>query len=1095
MKSFLSKILVLGLLLALVGPLEKLNAPSPEFEEGGIRANTLSAGKNFQLNPLPSASLQGVVPAYEQKSIFLSEVMKADFPFDAVGVEWKEVRPEGTQLEMEMRFQTIEKTWTNWQHVEIDIDGEGEDELISTQRSDAFQYRITMESEDGVNTPRIQNLKFHYIDASVENSNQPVLQKSLFGSEAFKVIPRTQWGADESFRLSSYFGLSDQNLEEENVVDVAQELQDIAGKNGEKSLKQLYPEEFEITETIKKNAQGESLYWPQEYAKNIQKIIIHHTASTSELNNPEAAIRATYYYHAVRRGWGDVGYNYIIDTQGNIYEGRAGGERVVAGHTQGYNTGSIGIAVLGNYEEDAVPYEVINALATLIKAKADLYDIQVEGFSQFRGEISANVMGHRDAAKTLCPGKNLYESLPVLRKLIGNNMIDMEGRLGTALTDKPYEFVSASNYGAFVLDPEKTSRMTIKIKNIGTETWNQETYLVADQNERAERMVHLVKETGNTSSIGRMIESSVAPGEIATFNIDIEAKLRGGFENYQITPLFNGTKKTRHYLDLPIYVAAPSLKYDLVDLQLKSTRVKAGEKASGTLKLRNTGNITWKQGGEYPMEIQGGNGTSYAKLKEVSVGPGQIGTFELSWMPSGDGSVSEALIPFIKNLEKVKGANIKVSLIIYDTLIRAEVVSLSEDRTFAPDERKAVWITLKNTGNKIWDKNGENALTIGKTHHPDIKVTKPILATATLGGGKIGQVRFSVKAPSKAGNYVIYLRPRLGGQNLMQEAIKFEFTVKGGGAGVGLSPATPVANSVVSVVQPPKIGLDQETIRIKLSYDTGASGAPQITANGAFDLYLESEFFMAMESGDKVEVRRTNGRYQILSDARAWVVEEIPRFVPRIGATILEIDNYEHRPAWNTALNDNQFRGILEVQDVDGTLTVINELSMEDYLKGIGEVENGAPTEKIRTMMILARTYARYYLSEDEKFPGMPYDLSDDPDESQKYLGYGYEKRAPNIVKAVRDTRGKVVTYKGKLVKTPYFSTTDGTATKSAQAVWGWTHTPYLVSVPDPLCTATRFSGHGVGLSGCGATQAALNGNTYEQIIKYYYTGVEIEQK
>lgn len=87
-----------------------------------------------------------------------------------------------------------------------------------------------------------------------------------------------------------------------------------------------------------------------------------------------------------------------------------------------------------------------------------------------------------------------------------------------------------------------------------------------------------------------------------------------------------------------------------------------------------------------------------------------------------------------------------------------------------------------------------------------------------------------------------------------------------------------------------------------------------------------------------------------------------------------------------------------------------------------------------------------------------------------------------------------VVTYNGQVVITPYFSESDGVATKNAKDVWGWTNTPWLVSVPDTYCESSAFSGHGVGLSGCGATVMAEMGETFEDIIKYYYTGVKVEK-
>ena len=98
MKSLLSKLLVFVLLIALIGPLENLNKPRFEFASNGIRANTISVGRDFQLKPLPMAGLKGVASAYEHETAFLSNVLEADFPFDAVGVEWSETRPQSTNI-------------------------------------------------------------------------------------------------------------------------------------------------------------------------------------------------------------------------------------------------------------------------------------------------------------------------------------------------------------------------------------------------------------------------------------------------------------------------------------------------------------------------------------------------------------------------------------------------------------------------------------------------------------------------------------------------------------------------------------------------------------------------------------------------------------------------------------------------------------------------------------------------------------------------------------------------------------------------------------------------------------------------------------
>ncbi len=111
-------------------------------------------------------------------------------------------------------------------------------------------------------------------------------------------------------------------------------------------------------------------------------------------------------------------------------------------------------------------------------------------------------------------------------------------------------------------------------------------------------------------------------------------------------------------------------------------------------------------------------------------------------------------------------------------------------------------------------------------------------------------------------------------------------------------------------------------------------------------------------------------------------------------------------------MNDNLFRGKIEIRNENGRIVLINELPLEDYLKGLAETSNGDHVEKMKTIIVAARSYAYFYTkAENRKFPGKPYDGSDDPDVFQKYLGYGYELRSPNAAKYVDETNGEMITY------------------------------------------------------------------------------------
>ena len=175
----------------------------------------------------------------------------------------------------------------------------------------------------------------------------------------------------------------------------------------------------------------------------------------------------------------------------------------------------------------------------------------------------------------------------------------------------------------------------------------------------------------------------------------------------------------------------------------------------------------------------------------------------------------------------------------------------------------------------------------------------------------------------------------------------------------------------------------------------------------------------------------------------------------------------------------------------------MNILPIEDYLKGLAEISNGDPEEKVKTILVAARSYANFYSKiENRKFPGKDYDGSDDPDIFQKYLGYGYEKRSSRIVDLVKATKGIVVTYNDVAIKPWYFSSSDG-RTRSyfeyCQSNKGkdCANIPYLTSVEDPGGAGQTRKGHGVGISGIGATYFANIGWKYDQILSYYLTGTK----
>ena len=214
-------------------------------------------------------------------------------------------------------------------------------------------------------------------------------------------ISRSQWGADESIR---YWKLA---------RGIRNFFRQIAPE-----AKRLPREQQPIIKAREHN--GKKLTWPIEENQVIKKFIVHHTGEViDEKREPRELMRAIYYYHTITRGWGDIGYNYVIDQLGNIYEGRAGGIATVGAHTAYYNTGTVGMALMGNFQIEEPTDAQLKVLALLLADHSVRFNVNPVAKSNWLGTYAENVAGHREVAQpghgTACPGENLLAKLPAIR--------------------------------------------------------------------------------------------------------------------------------------------------------------------------------------------------------------------------------------------------------------------------------------------------------------------------------------------------------------------------------------------------------------------------------------------------------------------------------------------------------------------------------------------------------------------------------------------------------------------------------------------------------------------------------------------------------
>lgn len=191
-------------------------------------------------------------------------------------------------------------------------------------------------------------------------------------------------------------------------------------------------------ESLRFNGDGTEKWVPAYYP--VQTVTVHHTATEVDPVDPAVTVRAIYHYHAVEQGWGDIGYHFLIDPAGRIYEGRYSGsdpapafdpslQVVTAGHVGGYNSGNVGIALLGDLTAAQPSEHAHLSLLTLLWAICFLHKIDPLAEVTYRNPVNGvtakvrGISGHRDwPTPTECPGDAFYPTLAWLRAAVAQRL-------------------------------------------------------------------------------------------------------------------------------------------------------------------------------------------------------------------------------------------------------------------------------------------------------------------------------------------------------------------------------------------------------------------------------------------------------------------------------------------------------------------------------------------------------------------------------------------------------------------------------------------------------------------------------------------------
>ena len=498
------------------------------------------------------------------------------------------------------------------------------------------------------------------------------------------------------------------------------------------------------------------------------------------------------------------------------------------------------------------------------------------------------------------------------------------------------------------------------------------------------------------------------------------------------------------------------------------------EKIDFSIGFKNISKTTWTNSGKYKVDLKRKDAKSLAfktTLASADNKPGQIGYFNTTLQaPSKTGTYKYKFVLVRNGKQIIKGSE-------FDLVIKV--------------------VDKKNQNTQI--ASNQNSATQAPITTPTNSLNKPVgLAEICLG----------IK-PSD-------FKAAMVDQRLLEECLKIGISVTNEGTSyINLQPIpvpvptpapvpvpapTPVPTPTPTPTPSPNPNPAVDStygplVRIGL-YST--SDPIIIVANYSYKVKDQTQAILAtVPAGIQSQVifNFSSRTYSLVANGTNLATSSYLRFESDSAGTVFEIVSLNQRPAWNPSLNDNKYLGALEIRYSPNTskLWVINELSLENYLKGLAETSNDSPLEYQKALVTAARTYAMYHYNRGTKHASEYYTL--DATYDQVYKGYNSQIRLPKVSQAVEETKGQVVTYNNEVVVTPYYSHSDG-RTRSYQEVWGGSFKPWLVSVSEPAgYDKTTMYGHGVGLSAHGALHLAVYFNyTFDQILKYYYTGIELKK-
>ncbi len=863
----------------------------------------------------------------------------------------------------------------------------------------------------------------------------------------------------------------------------------------------------------------------------VERIILHDTgcdpSSNPTCNNntdPIPTIQAIYRYHAVTRGWGDIGYNYIIDQQGRIYEGRYGGNGSRGAHTyydrayDNFNYGSVGIVILGNYATWSPPPVVYNSLTRLIGWLCAMNGLDPQGqMSSFIWNTDKGGFKTFYTGPVVVGHKNLEPGNPDPVMVDFDRVRQEASAFVTKFKNYVYQKNDSSSKVYKIINGNRQIFENLAEFSVQGNSYNKLVSLSPTQLDLFSETRFLKYPDGSLVQIkGQPDVYLIEGGKKRVFNLTAKQFVKLGFDFAQVRQatadellnypdsfpikygpdgqlISGGTKVYFIQNGKKRWVTSGNLFNTLGYKWSKVKKTELAESAvflEGGAMLYPDGTLFREQGKQEVYLMKGGQKHEFVSAQSF-IRLGYKWTKVISLEP-----VEVALAPTGNIMTYADG-----------TLVRAENSSgifLIEKGVVQSFISAEIFLNLKYKWSQVLAISAQERARYQQgepVKYPEGTLLRPNDRNDVylISGGKpapVDSITFK-KKKYKWANVLIVSAQDFGILYEGKSIVSVTPATPQSSPTANVTPAATPTSSPVATSTPTQSPVAEPKVRIAI-FEIAEPNVT-LTADIAFDILNKSgQVVVSKNAGE-------NFIYTINSTSTAFA-----KIAPRSGNGIVEIVSYQDNPAWKPTLNYNKFRGAIEIvySVKSNKVWAVNELGLEDYLKGIAETLQGDPVEYQKAMTVAARTYAYYYILKGGKRGADEVYHLNNTTSDQLYKGYNREIVASSVVDGVNATTGEIAAYNGQPIVAAYSSgapelITSGT--KAACAVWGDKYCQpgfeYLAGgAKDP--TGTQYSqtacggaNHCVGLSGAGTRQFAKTGaKNYQEILKYYYPGTEIKK-